>query len=235
MHINKIHLTDFGSKVACGQEGSNNGLSVQLKPIHLEEFLMPYHRVAVLPQSCEEETMVEASLAGVEENVSVQEVNLEPISPFIDDEILRQNQVLETSLAQIKVKLAEIEQAQDARFSMLSQSILNFVKSIVEKIFKSPKLAMVVAETIVKHINQVLGRLSMQSKVNVMLPNNLSEGVKHNLVDMLKSAASKLNIEVIEHANDEIEVNWVEGKAEFQVEKSLAIIEEEVQKFTTSA
>jgi len=256
MHINKLPLQDFGLKTEAAPVYKEQApLDYITVPIALQDFTQnaaaqnntPTHTIQA-PKSKEPE---QRSVPNINEDVgteTTQQLSAGVESgnrsnghiipePRIDEEIIKQNQMLEASLTQIKHQLAAIEKAQDSRFLNLSQSVLTLVRNVVFKIFKTPSLATAVAEPIISHIQQVLSSINSQSKINIAVPNNLSDGVKTNLVDMLKNAAAKLNIEVIEHANDSqsIEVNWVEGKAEFQVDRPLQIIEEEVRKFNTSA
>ncbi len=161
--------------------------------------------------------------------------NTELLDQFTNAELIKQNSLLEASLNEIKTQLIAIEKSQDIKFSQLSASIVIFIKNLADKIFSKSTFTPIIANNIISHIDDVLKRIKSQSKISISIPENFNIDIKEALMMLLKQTASNLNIDIIEHKeNDQnIKLNWTDGRAEFQVDQTLKIIEEEVGKFNT--
>lgn len=151
----------------------------------------------------------------------------------VEKSMLEQNTLTQNTLSEIKELLADIERQQDTRLKELSKNILLFIKNLTSRLFANPLFGKTVTDVAVTHINDIIGKVKNSSSLNIKIPKDMSEAVKSSLLTTFKSTASKLNIEVIEHEeeNQKIAVEWEDGRAELQLDNPIKVIEEELHKF----
>lgn len=166
----------------------------------------------------------------------IDEVPQKDVHFAVTQEILEQNKHMESILIQIRDSLAAIENQQQEGLVSLSKRMLEYVSLVSRKLFGSSSFASVFSEVIQSRISNIVSNLSTASLVTIKLP-KIEGGIKDNLVHAIKNTAGKLNIEIIEHADDEkrVEVGWESGKAEFDVEQTVTAVEQQVHKLDTTS
>lgn len=154
----------------------------------------------------------------------------------LEKSILEQNIATQNVLSDIKAMLIDIEKQQNTRLEELSRNVLLFIKNLANKILANSLFSSVVTEVAINHINEIISKVKNSSSLSIMIPRDMSEVVKSSLLTTFKSTASKLNIEVIEHedVNKNITVEWKDGRAELQLDNSIKIIEQELEKFDSN-
>lgn len=149
--------------------------------------------------------------------------------------LLMENNLITEKLNGIKISLLEIEKQQEDHFSELSKNILIFIKNFIVKIIANPIINKLIIDKVLNHIDEILRKIKDRSSLNVKIPKDLSETFKASLVETFKNAASKFNIEVTEHNNNQenILIEWQNGRAELEVNNPLKDIENELTKYDT--
>jgi hypothetical protein len=151
--------------------------------------------------------------------------------------MLEQNTLTQNTLTEIKTLLADIERQQQVHFTEFSKNVLLFVKNLSDKIFNNPIFGKTIADNMISHINEIIKKVKSSSSLNIKIPKDMSESVKASLMDAFKSTAAKLNIEIIEHEeeNRSVSIEWETGKADLEIDKPLKAIEEELHKFDSKS
>ncbi|MDF3047338.1 MAG: hypothetical protein K0R73_456 [Candidatus Midichloriaceae bacterium] len=181
------------------------------------------------------DTEVEKPTNPKEEEAHKLEVELAKLE--VEKLMLEQNTLTQNTLTEIKVLLADIERQQQVRFTEFSKNVLLFVKNLSDKIFQSSIFGKTIADTMISHINDIIQKVKHSSSLNIKIPKSMSESVKASLLEAVKSTASKLNIEIIEHEEEgkNVSVEWDDGKADLEIDKPLKAIEEELHKFDSKS
>lgn len=205
---------------------------IPLRDFH-EPMVQPFAEV-LKPDNDQEELEAAESNAVIEEQVD--DASHKDVHFAVTQEILEQNKHMESILIQIRDSLAAIENQQQEGLLSLSKRMLEYVSLVSRKLFGSSSFASVFSEVIQSKISQIVTNLSTASLVTIKLP-KIEGGIKDNLVHAIKNTAGKLNIEIIEHADDakRVEVGWESGKAEFDVEQTVAAVEQQVHELDTTS
>jgi len=159
------------------------------------------------------------------------------INAGVEKLMLEQNTLTQNTLTEIKTLLADIERQQQVHFTEFSKNVLLFVKNLSDKIFNNPIFGKTIADNMISHINEIIKKVKSSSSLNIKIPKDMSESVKASLIDAFKSTAAKLNIEIIEHEeeNRSVSIEWETGKADLEIDKPLKAIEEELHKFDSKS
>lgn len=173
--------------------------------------------------------------AQVESSTSEEKIRQVFENVELEKQLLEDNKLIKETLDNVKNALIDIEKQQESQFVELSQNILIFIKNFVTKIISNPILSKLISDKMFSHIDEILDKVKNNSSLNVKIPSGLTENLKQSLLDTFKTTASKLNIEVTEHQdqNKNVSIEWEDGKAELDIENPLKDIEEELSKYDT--
>lgn len=212
---------------------------MKIQKLKLEDFRQREELQELLDVECEEkqqhheqkESSFVQEFAESSDTMAMKPCNSEDEALLLQKRMLEQTELLEKSLNEIKCMIANIEMQQSSNIDALSTKAVLFLKSVMNKSLGLPSLRHAIIEPTMEHLSHVLQSLKDEQKININIPSEMNSSVKESLMKMLKGIASRLNIEVLEHNDNAISVEWDGGKAEFTPEKPLEAIQEQLEKF----
>lgn len=213
---------------------------IPLRDFH-EPIVQPFDEVLKADNDHDELALTKAEEEAKKTSEAKAEVEAEAASArdvhfAITQEILEQNRHMESILMQIRDSLAAIESQQQESLITLSKKMLEYVSLVSRKLFGSSNFSKVFTDIVQSRISNIIDNLSTKSLITIKLP-KVEGNLKENIINTIKNTAGKLNIEVIEHEHSvqKVEVGWDSGKAEFDVEQTVAIVEKQAHKLDTTS
>lgn len=148
----------------------------------------------------------------------------------VEKQMMAQNQELEARLSDIRKLIVDIERQQDTRFSELYKSMATFLNSILKKVVSNAKYASMISDTVMGYVSDIITKIKGSSLISIKLPEGMSAAVKEKISAMFESVSSEVKLDVKDHSEDSIKMEWADGSAEIDVDAPMKRLDEEIKK-----
>lgn len=178
------------------------------------------------PLDVPEDTTTESS----QSNEEIYKAAYDAAKLDVERQMMDQNKELESTLSDIRKLIVDIEKQQDTRFSELYKSMASFLHSILKKIISNAQYATIISDTIMGYVSDIISKIKGSSLLSIRIPQSMSDSVKEKVSGMLTSLSEDIKVDIKEHPEDAIKMEWSDGAAEIEVEAPMKKLDDEMKK-----
>ena len=176
------------------------------------------------------EALQEVDSAEVQSSEEIYKAAYDAAKLDVERQMMEQNKELESTLSDIRKLIVDIEKQQDTRFSELYKSMASFLHSILKKIISNAQYASIISDTIMGYVSDIISKIKGSSLLSIRIPQSMSDSVKEKVSGMLTSLSEDIKVDIKEHPEDAIKMEWSDGEAEIEVEAPMKKLDDEMKK-----
>lgn len=176
------------------------------------------------------EALQEVDSAEVQSSEEIYKAAYDAAKLDVERQMMEQNKELESTLSDIRKLIVDIEKQQDTRFSELYKSMASFLHSILKKIISNAQYATIISDTIMSYVSDIISKIKGSSLLSIRIPQSMSDSVKEKVSGMLTSLSEDIKVDIKEHQEDAIKMEWSDGEAEIEVEAPMKKLDDEMKK-----
>ncbi len=106
----------------------------------------------------------------------------------------------------------------------------SFLHSILKKIISNAQYASIISDTIMGYVSDIISKIKGSSLLSIRIPQSMSDSVKEKVSGMLTSLSEDIKVDIKEHPEDAIKMEWSDGEAEIEVEAPMKKLDDEMKK-----